>query len=69
MKAASFKTEAGMIQSAFLPVPVLVLAPVPGLEPEPEPLAPGLGAVLAPLALGHSPALLRHCCARLRLTV
>jgi hypothetical protein len=63
MKGASFKAGAGMIQSAFLPVPVPVPAPVlelepePALEPEPEPPVPGLGAVLAPLALGHSPAL------------
>jgi hypothetical protein len=62
MKGANFKAGARMIQSAFLPVPVLahvhVLAPVPvlELEPEPEPPVPGL-AVLAPLALGHSPAL------------
>lgn len=47
-----------MIQSAFHPVPVI--APVPVLdvlepEPELEQPAPGLGAVLAPLALGHSP--------------
>jgi hypothetical protein len=61
-----------MIQSAFLPVPVLAPAPVlvlvlePELELEPEP-EPPVGAVLAPLALGHSPAL--YCCARLRLTV
>jgi hypothetical protein len=48
LKGASFKAGAGMIQSAFIPVPVL----------EPEPPVPGLGAVLAPLALGHSPALL-----------
>ena len=58
-----------MIQSAFLlvpvPVPALVLVLVlelvlelgPELEPEPEPPVPGLGVVLAPLALGHSPAL------------
>lgn len=59
MKGASFKTGAGMIQSVFLPVLVLVLVPVPVPEPELElePLAPVLGAVLAPLALGHSPAL------------
>lgn len=60
MKGASFKAGAGMTLSAFLPVPVL--APAPGLELvpelEPEPPVPGLGAVLAPLALGRSPALL-----------
>jgi hypothetical protein len=60
MKGASFKTGAGMIPSAsFLPVPVLAPAPVLELElvPEPELPLPGLGAVLAPLALGRSPAL------------
>jgi hypothetical protein len=62
MKGASFKAGAGMIQSAFLPVPVLAPVPVLGLElelepgPEPEP-EPPVGAVLAPLALGHSPGL------------
>ena len=60
MKGGRFKAGAGMIQSAFLPVPVPALAPVPELElelePAPEPPVPGLGAVLAPLALGHSPA-------------
>ena len=58
MKGASFKAGTGMIQSALLPVPVLAPAPVLELapEPEPEPPIPGLGAVLAPLALGHSPA-------------
>jgi hypothetical protein len=58
MKGASFKAGAGMIQSAFLPVPAPALELAP--EPEPEPPVPALGAVLAPLAplaLGHSPAL------------
>ena len=40
-----------MAQSASLPVSV----PAPALEPEPP--EPALGAVLAPLALGHSPVL------------
>lgn len=44
-----------MIQFAFLPVSVLVL--VLELGPVPGPPIPALGAVLAPLALGHSPAL------------
>jgi hypothetical protein len=58
MKGASFKTGAGMIPSAsFLPVPVLAPAPVLELELVPELPLPGLGAVLAPLALGRSPAL------------
>ena len=63
-KGASFKAGVCMIQSAFLPVPVLVPVPAPVLELAPEPgpelPAPGLGAVLAllaPLELGHSPAL------------
>ena len=60
MKGVSFKAGARMIQSAFLLVPVLAPVPALELEPEPEPEleppVPGL-VVLAPLALGHSPAL------------
>jgi hypothetical protein len=71
MKGVGFKSGAGMIQFVFLPVPVLAPGPGPELEPEPEPEppVPGLGAVLAPLALGRSRAYRTASLVCLRLTV